>query len=241
MLSIYEPRGEALEYCERAVNLYRGCDHRCSYCYAPNAIRLQRELFARPQPRVGIIEAIAKDAPKHRGRDVLMCFTCDLYSTCNAEHGLAAKAIRELHAAGCHVVILTKGGRRSAADLNLLRSGDRYGATLTFANDSQSLEWEPGAALPGERVDVLRLAKSKGISTWASLEPVIDPEQSLELIRQTSGVVDLYKIGKWNYDARAGAIDWRSFAERAVAACRAQGSAYMLKRDLAAFLPGSGG
>lgn len=236
MLAIYEPKGKALEYCERAVNLYKGCDHRCSYCYAPNAIHLQREIFAKPQPRVGIIEAIAKDAPKHKGRDVLMCFTCDPYSTCNIEHGLAAKAIRELHTAGCHVVILTKGGYRSLPDLELLGPGDKYGVTLTFDNAKDSLEWEPGAAVPEERIDMLDKAKARGISTWASLEPVIDPVQSLNLIRQTRELVDLYKIGKLNHHPLANEIDWKAFAEQAVALCRSQGSAFMLKRDLAAYL-----
>ena len=31
---IYEPSGRAREYGELAVNIYTGCNHGCSYCYA---------------------------------------------------------------------------------------------------------------------------------------------------------------------------------------------------------------
>jgi DNA repair photolyase len=236
MQSIYEPKGRAFEYCERAVNLYRGCSHRCVYCYAPNALHMHREDFTTVLPRPGVLESLAKDAPKHAGREVLMCFTTDPYSP--GADGTTREAIKILQASGCIVVILTKGGRRSAADLDILRPGiDKYGATLTFARDADSLAWEPGAALPSERLEVLAEAKRRGIYTWASFEPVIDPEQTLELIAAVAGVVDLCKIGRWNHDARAKEIDWPSFTRRAVDLCRKQGSAYKLKADIAAFAP----
>jgi DNA repair photolyase len=236
MHSIYKPTGKALEYCERAVNLYRGCSHRCAYCYAPSALRMKRDTFASPVQRKGIVDAITLEASKHAGHEVLLCFTCDPYCHASKE-GTTRKAILALQAGGCRVTILTKGGLRSATDLDILRPGvDKYGATLTFTSNTDSLQWEPGAALPSERIDVLQMAKARGIKTWASLEPVIDPEQSLDLIKQCIGIVDLYKIGKWNHDARAKYIDWKSFAHRAVALCEKQGAGYMLKQDLAVFL-----
>ena len=238
-VAIYEPKGKALEYCERAVNLYRGCSHGCSYCYSPGALRMKRQEFECPKPRKGIIEALIKDAPKHSGHEVLMCFTCDPYSQVNDTHGLTQKAIQILQGGGCKVVILTKGGQRSRVDLELLRPGvDKYGATLTFSDASDSAEWEPWAASPAERMYVLQEAKRKGITTWVSLEPVIDPKQTLDLIDSTADFVDLYKIGKWNHDKRANAIDWKDFAGRAVEKCCGLGVDFILKKDLAAYLPG---
>lgn len=242
MQAIYEPKGKALEYCERAVNLYRGCGHGCgrggktSYCYAPRALRMTSEAFGQSAPRPGVIEAIRKEAPKHAGHSILMCFSTDPFQPINDEHRLAEHAINELHAGGCHVVVLTKGGKRSAKGLSLLIPGDKYGVTLTFDNDADSLTWEPRAALPGERIEMLRQAKAAGIETWASLEPVIDPEQSLELIRSTAGIVDVVKIGKLNHHKLSQSIDWPDFAQRVVETCEAQGSAYVLKKDLAIHL-----
>ena len=234
MQTIYEPKGRALEYCERAVNLYRGCGHGCGYCYAPGALHMHRSDFARVAYRPGLLESLAAEAPKHTGREVLMCFTCDPYSP---ESDLTTReAIKILQRSECVVVVLTKGGQRSVRDFDLLRPGiDKYGATLTLARDADSLRWEPRAALPAERLAVLAEAHSRGIFTWASFEPVIDPEQTLELISAVEGVVDLCKIGRWNHDVRAKEIDWPSFTRRAVAQCRRQGSAYKLKADIAAF------
>jgi DNA repair photolyase len=65
MKAIYEPSGKAKEYGNLACNLYKGCGHKCSYCYAPRIIRMDRqEFYNNPQPREGIIEALRKDAKR---------------------------------------------------------------------------------------------------------------------------------------------------------------------------------
>jgi DNA repair photolyase len=236
MTAIYEPKGKAREYAERAVNLYRGCSHGCTYCYAPSVLRMTREKFAHCEPRPGILDAIHKEAPKHAGREVLLCFTCDPYPA-GQSAALPGMAIALLQDAGCRVNVLTKSGSRSALAIDLLRAVlDSYGATLTFDNDADSELWEPGAAMPSDRIAMLSLAKSRHIKTWASLEPVIDPEQSLALIRAVAGIADVVKIGRLNHNALAKSIDWPAFARRAVDLCESLGQRYVLKADLAGCL-----
>ncbi len=65
---------------------------------------------------------------------------------------------------------------------------------------------------------------------------MIDPEQSLELIRETKDFADEFKIGRWNHDPEADKIDWKAFAGDAVALCQKLGKQYYIKRDLAVFL-----
>jgi len=237
---IYIPKGRAREYSPLACNLYSGCGHRCSYCYAPSAVRKSSEDFYQPAPRANIIDKIKSDAIRlsrsgHVGQ-VLLCFTCDPYQPIDANLGLARQAIQVLHEYGFTVQVLTKGGRRALRDIDLFTGKDAFASTLTFISESDSLEWEPNAATPSDRFDTLRQFHAAGIPTWASLEPVIDPEQSLEIIRQTHPFVDLYKVGKLNYHPIASAIDWASFAHRAVALLKRLGKPYYIKKDLERYL-----
>jgi len=82
---------------------------------------------------------------------------------------------------------------------------------LTLDDPVVSVKWEPGAALPADRIESLRRAYSVGIKTWVSFEPVLDPEAVYRLLDQTSAFVDFYKVGKLNYHPLAREIDWRRF------------------------------
>lgn len=238
--AIYEPKGRAREYAELACNLYRGCGHQCVYCYAPAATFQDRVSFGNPKPRKGILEQLQKDAAKLAQREgprsVLLCFSTDPYQPINDTHQLTHQAIRILHANGFNVTILTKGGHRAEQDFFLYRPGDEFATTLTFMDDGSSLTWEPEAARPWERINTLYVAHRLGIETWVSLEPVIDPAETLEIIRQTHTFVDHYKVGTLNNHPWAKQIDWPKFAKDVVATLEQYGCSYYLKNDLRRYL-----
>lgn len=234
---IYQPAGKAREYCDLAANLYAGCSHGCSYCYAPAALRRKAEAFVQAAPRKDVIRQIEKEAPAYAGQEVHLCFTCDPYQPIETEHRLTRQTLDIFTRHQVRARILTKGGARCLEDLDRLKAnGAIVGATLTFANDADSLTLEPGAALPLDRISTLERLHEAGIETWASLEPVIDPEQSLKIIRYTHPFVDTFKVGKWNHDARAAKIDWAAFARQAVDLLEQLGAHYYIKDDLRKFL-----
>jgi DNA repair photolyase len=239
MSVIYEPRGRAAEYSLLACNLFSGCLHRCSYCYAPQTLHVTSEQFhTRVKPRPGILTKLRREAVKLQDTDrrVLLCFTCDPYPPEDIEQGTTRQAIKILRQSNITFQILTKAGMRAGRDFDLYDTFDAFASTLTFIDEKQSIEYEPKAALPAERIEALKLAHEAGITTWASLEPVLDVRQSLELIRQTYKFVDLFKIGKLNY--RASSIDWRQFGIKTLELCREYGKAYYIKNDLAKYLHG---
>ena len=63
---IYEPKGQAREYAALATNPYRGCGHKCTYCYVPAVLRMSRDDFdTRVQPRPSYLDKLRKDAAKY--------------------------------------------------------------------------------------------------------------------------------------------------------------------------------
>jgi len=237
MRIIYRPTGRAREFSYLAINHYKGCGHRCEYCYSPNVTH-NPDFFTKHLPKPAVLENVRKDAPQIAGTDerVLLCFATDPYQPLNDELGLTREILKILRANDVPFQILTKGGMRAVPDFDLYGQHDAFATTLTFLDVLKSKQFEPGAATPEDRILAILLAKKRGIETWVSLEPVLDAEQSLEIIRRTHNFVDLYKIGKLNY--RQSKIQWRRFGIRAIKLCREYSKNYYIKDDLARFLDG---
>jgi len=242
---IYEPKGRAAEYSALACNIYRGCDHGCIYCYGPGVTRKSREDFASSTTRAAsFLETLTKEATWCAGagitEKILLCFTCDPYQRLDAKLGLTRQAIQILKGAGLNIQILTKGGTASLRDLDLLTPTDAYAATLTFTDTAygwaMSSQWEPHAAPPGERMGALRIYHKTGVPTWVSLEPVIEPRESLALIEAVADYTDHFKVGKLNYHPAAKGIDWYAVGRAAIQRLRVVGKPYYIKADLAKFL-----
>lgn len=234
MLAIYRPRGAALEYASLGLNLYEGCSHRCSYCYNNGRFTGSYNYPMRTAALYNI-EADLRQLAFDNNRDrVHLSFVGDAYDEGRQDCGYT-RSVLELFKKYHHPFqILTKGGSRAFLDFDFYNREDRFGVTLTFDNEGDSRKWEPGAALPADRIDVLRIAHEYyGISTWVSLEPVIDPLQTLHLIDMTYKYVDLYWIGKLNhYPEIERTIDWDKFRSDAIELLEKHGNDYSIKRAL---------
>jgi len=239
---IYSPTGRAAEYAELAANLYRGCSHGCVYGYAPAATRRSRDIFhLEPAVRKNVMKQFEKDCIELAGdpRPVLLSFTTDCYQQLDETERLTRRAIQLLHANNLQVSILTKGGKRSERDFDLLAARPElssYGASLPFGMDAGSREFEPGAAPTSERIAALKKAHEMGIHTWASLEPVWTPANTQVLIQRTHEFVDLFKVGKLNYHPQQKEIDWEFFTNDIVELLESLGAEYYIKDDLRKYL-----
>lgn len=238
---IYAPAGQAGEYSGLAANPYRGCGHKCAYCYVPNVLKMTRESFdAGAIPRDNFISALTKDARKYRAagitEQVMLSFTTDPYHP--GDNSLTRQTIRTIQNHGLGICTLTKGGPRALRDFDLFQPDrDAFASTLTSLDDAFSLKWERGATLPQERMDTLKKFHEAGIFTWVSLEPVLDTEATLEIIRQTHGYVDLFKVGRVNYVGLTKTTDWERFAHEAIELLNKVGAKHYIKKDLQPFLP----
>lgn len=238
---IYAPRGQAGEYAPLAANPYRGCGHKCAYCYVPKVLRITRDEFDEgAAPREDFLTALTKDAVKYQragiDEQVMLSFTTDPYHP--GDNSLTRSVLSTLQAFGLGMCTLTKGGERALRDIDLFRPDrDAFASTLTSLDDAFSLKWERGAALPGDRIATLRKFHDRGIFTWVSLEPTLNTEASLDIIRRTHRFVDLFKIGRANYLPITKTTDWQDYTLRIVDLVQRLGVKHYIKKDLQRYLP----
>lgn len=238
---IYAPAGQAGEYAPLAANPYRGCGNGCVYCYVPKVISMDRAEFDKgATPRPMFLENLTKDAKKYFAagskEQVMLSFTTDPYHP--GDTSLTRKTLQVLRSYGLGFCTLTKGGSRALRDLDLFRPDrDAFASTLTSLDDAFSKKWERGAALPQDRIETLRKFHEAGIFTWVSLEPTLNVEASLQIVRETHEFVSLYKIGRVNYLPMTQTTDWKSYTLRMIDLCVELGAAHYIKRDLQSYLP----
>lgn len=222
MKPLYIPKGKAKEYGDYAVNIYTGCPHRCYYCFAPNMLHRDRETFhSHVEPRPGLVAALKAQLEREQIKDKLihLCFTCDPYPT-GCDSSVTREVIQIIKESGNHVQILTKGcGMR---DFDLLDGNDWYGITYDGS--------DTGQYKPRYRLLDLCDAKSYGIKTWVSCEPVLDDVTVLNMLWEWHNVIDKVKIGKLNY--HKSNINWKEFGRDAEQLCQRLGIDYYIKESL---------
>jgi len=239
MTLIYEPKGKAREYSPLALNVYNGCDFGCNYCYTKIIKRSPlANCFAKE--RTSFLIKLEKELSKNiYTEQILLSFMCDPYCTTDIELCKTRGALKLLNANDCLVAVLTKSGKNCLRDIDIFKQFGKkikVGATLTFIDEIQSKKIEPNAAPPDDRIETLKQLHKKGIKTFVSIEPVIDPEQSLELMEKTLTFTDHYKIGKMNYyEKNFPMIDWAKFLKDAVKLMRKNKKKFYIKKDLAKF------
>lgn len=203
--AIYMPSGKAGEYAKYACNFYVGCSNDCDYCYCKRGVL--GHSMGKPQATLkkcfkdadDAFEIFAKELDKNivelQRHSLFFTFTSDpMIEECRE---LTIDAISYAVKSGVPCKILTKRGdfiqklpiwwlhKNSYAKRFIA-----FGFTLTGHD-----ELERGASTNAERIECMRNLHNAGFKTFASIEPVISIEKSKQMIQQTLGFCDLYKIG----------------------------------------------
>ena len=202
------PKGAAMEYAKHSVSIYRRCSNQCLYCYLDKGQGCTTLGHGKPELRTcfkdeeAAISKFNKELLKDweqliKDGGVFFCFITDpcLPETINATMRCSQIAMRE----GVPVTILTKMTDwvyDTMYQNNILEHGRRTGLlcvgfTLTGRDDQ-----EPFASPNIERIKAMKIIHDEWhIKTFASIEPIIQFNKSLAMIRETLGFCDLYKIG----------------------------------------------
>ena len=208
--AIYQPTGKAAEYSPWACNFYTGCSNNCEYCYCKRGVMSHvwsiepklKKCFRNEYHALTVfkneLETAIRDYPSINEYGILFSFTTD--PLLPETRDLTFKAIEIAMARNINVQVLTKRAdwieefeRRMDMKPNLygaVENSVAFGFTLTGFD-----EQEPGASLTDERIEAMRILHIMGFKTFASIEPVITPAMSRNMIEVTHVFCDLYKVG----------------------------------------------
>jgi DNA repair photolyase len=165
----------------------------------------------------------------------------DPYNSSEIELGIMREALKMMLKYEIPVNILTKAGLSIMRDIDVIKKFGKHisvGATMTFDNEKDSKTYEPNAATPDEREKMLSEIHKNSVRSWISFEPVIIPEQSINIIKKTLQIVDYVKIGKINnYKQLDKTIDWPKFLQEAIDILRTAKKPFYVKYDLRVSAP----
>lgn len=200
--AIYNPSGKAGEYSKWACNFYVGCSNGCTYCYLKKSILAHAMGGDKPKLKACFKDVhhaystFIKEAEQNiielREHGLFFTFTSDAFLPETKD--LTLWVMNWCQNNKISVKILTKktDWLRGflASSLPLDRKYYAFGFTLTGHD-----ELEPNASSNRERIEAMKRLHERGFKTFASIEPIIDFENSYEMIMRTKSFCDLYKIG----------------------------------------------
>ena len=153
------------------ANLYKGCTHGCTYCYAPSLTHDERRWGSYVDVKVNAPEVMERELRGLRKDQVFLSSASDPYQPVEAKYKLTRRCLEVLRRNRFPVSILTRSPL-VLRDLDLIRSLDwaRVGMSITTVPDRK---FEPGVPPLHRRIDTLKRLVKAGITTWVSLAPVI--------------------------------------------------------------------
>jgi DNA repair photolyase len=167
-----------------SLNPYRGCFHACFYCYARSSHQywgfgagtdFERKIIVKTNVAEKLREEFLR--PSWKGETIAFSGNTDCYQPLEAVYGLTRKSLEVCCEFRNPVGLITKGAlvRRDVDLLAAMAKETRVSVTLSipFADDPTGRAIEPGASLPSQRFETLKILSDAGIPTRIGIAPVI--------------------------------------------------------------------
>ena len=241
MKTIYKTIGAAKEYCELAVDIYKNCPHECEYCYAKAKVERKNGDFSFGGVRENVIEETRKYLEEHKeihSKMIFLGFSSDPFPV-GYDISATIEMIKLLKSYNCKIMFCTKSGLSNNDIYKAINLSDSVGITLT-CGEAMAKIYEPNAATPNERLELLKYAKECGCETWVSFEPVLEPNYILKLLESSfMDYVTTVKLGKLNHmelkdltKNDSDFIDWKEYGKKAIEICERRKINYLIKSAL---------
>jgi DNA repair photolyase len=167
------------------LNLYRGCEHNCTYCDGrAEKYNASPSFGEEVEVKTNAVEVLARELdPAHKRKQFKRGYVMvgggvgDSYQPAEAKYGLMAKTLGLLGSLRKPVFVLTKSVLVER-DLDLLRTMNRdtgviLGMSFSSVNEKLSALLEPGVPGPRERLRVLKRFHDAGIPCGMYLMPIV--------------------------------------------------------------------
>jgi DNA repair photolyase len=195
------------------INVYRGCSHACTYCFARPTheylgLDMGEDFERRIVVKVNAVERLRAELAARRwaGDHIAMGTNTDPYQRCEGKYHLTQGVVRVLSEAANPFSILTKS-TLILRDIDLLAAAARrteVRANLSIGTLDEEV-WrltEPGTPPPARRVDAVRRLNQAGVACGVLVGPVIPglsdrPEQLQAVVSACvdAGAVSISAIG----------------------------------------------
>ena len=161
-----------LESTDYALNPYKGCEHRCVYCYSPYVIHMPLEEWngvvyvKRNLPTV-----LDKELKKKKGFITIGTVT-DAYQPAEKKYEITRKSLEVLRRHRRDISILTKSSL-ILRDIDIIERipHAEIGVTITTLQEEWRRKIEPNASSIDERLRILEEFRGKAI-TYAFIGPI---------------------------------------------------------------------
>ena len=179
------------------VNLYRGCSHACTYCFARPTheylgLGVGEDFERKIVVKVNALEVLERELDPRRwpGHPIAMGTNTDPYQRCEGKYRLTQGAVRLLAAARNPFSVLTKS-TLVLRDLDLLadaarRTEVRVDLSVGTLDEEVWRLTEPGTPNPRRRLRAVAALNEAGVASGVLVGPVLpglsDGEEQLEAV-----------------------------------------------------------
>lgn len=193
------------------IDLYRGCNFGCNYCFATTRagkfasdwansdFTEVEKLFSKAfdndkESREVNIELLRKKVPLHLGG------MSDPFQPREFKYGLTYKFLELTNKYNYPVMLSTKVAKLPEKYFEVLNPKlHAFQISLIGLDDDFVKQFDKGAPTASERISFIRLLKSKGFWVSIRIQPVINMGQILKLVEAISSEIDYITVEHFKY------------------------------------------
>jgi len=171
-----------------SLNPYRGCEHNCAYCYAPNVLKINRQKWGDfVDVKINIPLILSKELKMRKPGVVGISTVTDPYQPIEKKFKITRYCLEQLLKYDYPINIQTKSSV-VVRDIDLISKFSNAEVMVSIAtiDDNERQILEPYSSSIEERLDILRKFSNAGVRVsvfFGPMYPTIEDEEITEILQ----------------------------------------------------------